>query len=138
MAEGKRLLERASALRPDDPAITDSLGWAYYRSGDAARAVPLLERAAQGDPGNSTINEHLGDAYWAAGRRFEARYAWRAAAIHAQGEQQARLAGKLADGLKGDVPTARKGAEVGRWVGARELRRSAARAARPKQRVAAN
>lgn len=99
IAQATALLERASKLRPDDSAITDSLGWAYYRGGDIAKALPLLEKAAQGEPGSVTINEHLGDAYWRTGRRFEARYAWRAAAIHAEGEQKTRLSAKLADGL---------------------------------------
>lgn len=93
------LLERANRLRPDDPAITDSLGWGYYRIGDLARALPLLEQAAQGQPGSVTINEHLGDAYWRAGRRFEARYAWRAASINADETQKRRLAEKLTDGV---------------------------------------
>lgn len=99
LAEAAALLERASKLRPDDAAITDSLGWAYFRQGDVARALPLLERAAQGEPGSATINEHLGDAYWKIGRRFEARYAWSAAALYAEGEQKTRLSAKLADGL---------------------------------------
>lgn len=99
LTEAVALLERANRLRPDDPAITDSLGWGYYRIGDLARALPLLEQAAQGQPGSVTINEHLGDAYWRAGRRFEARYAWRAAKLYAEGEQKARLATKLADGV---------------------------------------
>lgn len=93
------LLERASKLRPDDAAITDSLGWAYFRQGEVAKALPLLEKAAQGEPGSVTINEHLGDAYWKIGRRFEARYAWRAAALYAEGEQKVRLSAKLADGI---------------------------------------
>lgn len=99
LVEATALLERASRLRPDDAAITDSLGWAYFRQGDIAKAIPLLEKAAQGDPGSVTINEHLGDAYWRAGRRFEARYAWSAAALYAEGEQKTRLSAKLADGL---------------------------------------
>ncbi len=93
------LLERASALRPDDAAIADSLAWAYFRRGDVAKALPLLEKAAQSEPGSATINEHLGDAYWKSGRRFEARYSWRAAAVYAEGEQKTRLSGKLVDGL---------------------------------------
>lgn len=99
LVEATELLERASKLRPDDAAITDSLGWGYFRQGDIARALPLLERASQGDPSSATINEHLGDAYWHAGRRFEARYAWSAAAIYAEGEQKTRLSAKVADGL---------------------------------------
>ena len=77
------LIERASQLKPDDPAITDSLGWAHYLVGNVSKAIPVLERAVQGQPGDPTINEHLGDAYWAAGRKYEARYAWRAAALFA-------------------------------------------------------
>jgi hypothetical protein len=61
--------------------------------------LPLLEQAVQAEPGDVTINEHLGDAYWHAGRRYEARYAWRAAAVHADGGDATRLADKLAHGL---------------------------------------
>jgi Flp pilus assembly protein TadD len=96
--EALTLLRKASALRPDDPSITDSLGWAHFMSGDVAAAVPMLERAAAGAPSDVTINEHLGDALWAAGRRYEARYAWRAASIFAEGDAVARLADKLRDG----------------------------------------
>ena len=77
------LIERASQLKPDDPAITDSLGWAHYLTGDVKRAILALEKAVQGQPSDATINEHLGDAYWAAGRKYEARYAWSAAAVFA-------------------------------------------------------
>jgi Flp pilus assembly protein TadD len=86
-------------LKPGDPQITDSLGWAYYRRGDLAKALPLLERAAKADPGDPRINEHLGDAYWRSGRRYEARYAWRAAAIYADDDAIRRLEGKIANGL---------------------------------------
>src|SRR3546814_15957655 len=69
------LVERASALEPDDPAITDSLAWAYFRLGDTAKALPLLQEAARKSPADVEINEHLGDVYWKAGREYEARYA---------------------------------------------------------------
>ena len=94
------MLERASTLQPDQPSITDSLAWAYFRNGDAAKALPLLQRAAQGEPGNATIHEHLGDALWSLGRRYEARYAWRAAAIVADADDSARLSGKIAHGTR--------------------------------------
>ncbi len=94
----RALLERASKLKPDNLSILDSLAWAYFKQGDVAKALPLLERAAAGEPANGTINEHLGDVYWRKGRRYEARYAWRAAAIHAEGDDATRLAAKIADG----------------------------------------
>nr|WP_255586761.1 tetratricopeptide repeat protein [Hephaestia mangrovi] len=94
-----KLLEKASALKPGDPAITDSLGWAYFKHGDAAKALPLFERAVEGQPADETINEHLGDAYWQTGRYFEARYAWRAASVTAEGDDKARLMAKIENGL---------------------------------------
>ncbi|HEV2568080.1 tetratricopeptide repeat protein [Sphingomonas sp.] len=95
------LIEKASQLKPDDPAITDSLGWAHYLVGDVQRAIPVLERAVQAQPGDATINEHLGDAYWAAGRKYEARYAWRAAALFADtAEIEARIKAKVDQGFK--------------------------------------
>lgn len=95
-ATARALLERAQKLQPGDSAIADSLGWAYVRSGMLARGVPLLETAARAEPADTTIQEHLGDAYWQAGRRYEARYAWRAAALYAEGDDAARIAGKIA------------------------------------------
>lgn len=99
LGEAQRLLEHASTLQPDDSGISDSLAWAYYSRGDIARALPLLERAAKTDPGGAQVNEHLGDAYWRLGRRYEARYAWRAAALGAEGDAPARIADKLTTGL---------------------------------------
>ncbi|MBM3927512.1 MAG: hypothetical protein FJ335_03500 [Sphingomonadales bacterium] len=98
LVAARALLERAAALQPDDAAITDSLGWAYVRTGEVAKGLPLLERAARAEPGDVTINDHLGDAYWALGRRYEARYAWRAAAVYADATESARIAAKIANG----------------------------------------
>jgi Flp pilus assembly protein TadD len=95
LPEATRLIESASKLRPDDAAITDSLGWAKFVGGDAATAVKLLERASAGEPGEPTINEHLGDVYWALGRRIEARYAWRAALVTAEAKDAPRIKSKI-------------------------------------------
>jgi tetratricopeptide (TPR) repeat protein len=99
VADASGLIEQASKLRPDDPAITDSLGWVYYLRGNVAGAVPLLEKAAISDPTEPTINEHLGDAYWKSGRLLEARYAWRAALVTAEEKDRSRLSTKIDVGL---------------------------------------
>jgi tetratricopeptide (TPR) repeat protein len=93
------MIAKARSLRPDDPAITDSLGWVLYLQGKTDEAIPLLEKAAAGDPGEAAINEHLGDAYWSTGRVYEARYAWRAALLTAEDKDKARLATKIDTGL---------------------------------------
>ncbi|WP_235530526.1 tetratricopeptide repeat protein [Sphingomonas sp. Leaf62] len=98
VVEATRMLERAHALAPKDPAIADSLGWARFRAGNPTAALPLIEGAAREAPDDVEINEHLGDVYWSAGRRVEARYAWRAASVEAEGADAARLASKLANG----------------------------------------
>ena len=93
------LIKKASALKPDDPSIADSLGWAQFVTGNVAAALPSLERAAVGAPADATINEHLGDALWTAGRRYEARYAWEAASVYAEGAVAERLEAKRREGL---------------------------------------
>jgi tetratricopeptide (TPR) repeat protein len=76
LEEGMKMLQRATELRPDDGAITDSVGWAFYRVGQYDKAVEWLERAAEQKGDDATIIEHLGDAYWHVGRKREARFQW--------------------------------------------------------------
>jgi Flp pilus assembly protein TadD len=99
MAEAERLIREAHRRAPDSNAITDSLGWALYMKGELPEAIALLERAAQGEPADVEINEHLGDAYFVAGRRVEARFAWMAASVYAEGEAATRIAAKIESGL---------------------------------------
>ncbi len=94
------MIRRALALRPDDASITDSLGWALYKRGRLPEAIATLEKASIADPAQSEINEHLGDALFVAGRRFEARFAWRAALVTAEAaHERARIEAKLGAGL---------------------------------------
>ncbi len=97
--EAERLIREAHRRAPDNAAITDSLGWALFLKGDVDGAIPLLEQASRGEPGDVEINEHLGDAYFTAGRRIEARFAWKAAAVYAEGEDSKRLEAKIRSGL---------------------------------------
>lgn len=103
IAAAEKLIRQASSLEPNSPQITDSLGWARYLLGDVDQAVELLERAVQGDPNDAAISEHLGDAYYSAGRHFEARYAWNAALVSAEGPDAERLRAKIDSGLKPEL-----------------------------------
>ena len=103
-AKALALVKRAYELSPDSSAIIDSLGWAYYLQGDTERALPLLEKAAIAAGSDVAINEHLGDIYWTAGRRREARYAWRVASLGSDGEAVERLSKKIDVGLTGRSP----------------------------------
>lgn len=101
--EAQSLIEKASALRPQDGAIMDSLAWAHFRRGSYKRAIELLEQAVRLEPGEPTINEHLGDVYWQVGRKMEARFSWRAAMVGTE-ERPAldRLKRKIDFGPEGD------------------------------------
>ncbi|TXL78116.1 tetratricopeptide repeat protein [Vineibacter terrae] len=109
--EGLKLLTEAVELVPNDGAITDSLGWAYYRLGQYERAVTLLEKAIQLKADDATIVEHLGDAYWHVGRQREARFQWeRALRQKPEPDRVDPLNRKLAEGLTRelDQPTVTK------------------------------
>ena len=93
------MVRKASALRPDDASITDSLGWAEFKRGRLPQAIATLQRAAAADPSQAEIQEHLGDVLYSAGRRYEARFAWRAALVNAEGEDRERIESKIEIGL---------------------------------------
>jgi tetratricopeptide (TPR) repeat protein len=106
--EGMKMLERATELRPDDGAITDSVGWAFYRLGQYDKAVEWLERAIEQKGDDATIIEHLGDAYWHVGRLREARFQWeRALNQKPDKDRLPVIKDKLANGLSAanDKPT---------------------------------
>ncbi len=102
--DARQMIQRAAERRPNDGAITDSLGWVMFRQGNAKEAVKELERAAELEPEDATINAHLGDAYWAAGRRVEAQYQWRRAlTLNPTPDDAAKLEAKLTTGRTGAV-----------------------------------
>lgn len=45
LAEAKQYIQRAYALKPNDPMIMDSMGWVHFRSGDIKKAETFLRRA---------------------------------------------------------------------------------------------
>jgi tetratricopeptide (TPR) repeat protein len=76
--EARVLIERAHALKPDEPAILDSMGWVQYRLGNLEQAHAYL-RQALGVMSDGEIAAHLGEVLWAMGREAEAREVWNAA-----------------------------------------------------------
>ncbi len=77
--EGYELIRRAYEQLPDNPAILDSMGWAYFRMGRHQEAVAYLRRAYLAMP-DAEVAAHLGEVLWAMGEREEARRVWREAA----------------------------------------------------------
>jgi tetratricopeptide (TPR) repeat protein len=67
LAEAQALIEEALKRSPNDPLITDSLGWAYYRQGQLTLAARTLQKAysLKQDP---EIAAHLGEVWWKLGQ----------------------------------------------------------------------
>ncbi len=99
--EAAEFIARAYQKEPENGAIIDSMGWLEFRRGNYAEAARLLELAYAAEPADPTVADHLGDALWHAGRRIEARFAWRnASALSPEPELAARLQRKLEFGLE--------------------------------------
>ncbi len=83
---------------PNDPSITDSLGWAYFKMGKLDEAEPVLLDAVSRRPESAEIQEHVGDLHHARGRTEAARERWTKAleSPRATPEQIERLKKKLA------------------------------------------
>ena len=73
--EALALLEQALALKPDDPFIADSMGWAHYRLGQYSEAVKYLTSALEKRP-DAEIAAHLGEVLWVMGDRAGAESVW--------------------------------------------------------------
>lgn len=65
-------IDRALAIRPDDPAIMDSKGWVEYRMGNLETAEQWLRRAAEAYD-NDEVAAHLAEVLWMMEQREEAR-----------------------------------------------------------------
>jgi tetratricopeptide (TPR) repeat protein len=75
LPEAQQLIEKAQQLAPDDPFITDSMGWVMYRMGKHQQALEFLRKAYAARP-DAEIAAHLGEVLWVAGEQREAEKIW--------------------------------------------------------------
>ncbi len=73
--EAEKYLKRAYELHPEDAAITDSLGWLYYRQARFEESIELLQKAYALMP-DSEIAAHLGEVLWVSGDQSKATQVW--------------------------------------------------------------
>jgi Flp pilus assembly protein TadD len=71
--EALTLAQGAKERVPDDPHISDTLGWVYYKKTVYGRAVTYLQEASEKSPDNAAIRYHLGMAYFKNGDKANAR-----------------------------------------------------------------
>ncbi len=80
------LTKKADAIAPNEGAIVDSVGWAYFRKGMLREARPRLEAAVRMAPKSGEVRYHLGMLYSELG-------------LHAEAQQQLALALEYDAGL---------------------------------------
>lgn len=75
IAEGLVYIERAYQINSNDPAILDSMGWAYYRQGRHDESLGFLRRAFSMNK-DAEIAAHLGEVMWVSGDQEGAQEVW--------------------------------------------------------------
>ncbi len=76
LSEARQLILKALEFAPDDPFISDSLGWVEFRTGNKPEALRVLEKAYRARP-DAEIAAHLGEVLWSMGQREQALSIWR-------------------------------------------------------------
>ena len=74
--ESLSMLEKANKIKPNDPFIIDSLGWALFKLERYEESKEQLQMAVKLMPGDPTVNDHYGDVLWKNGNKIQARYYW--------------------------------------------------------------
>ncbi len=86
LPEARALILKALELAPNDPFITDSLGWVEFQSGNLPEALRILQGAFESKP-DAEIAAHLGEVLWVIGKREQALTVWReGVALNAESE----------------------------------------------------
>ncbi len=73
--EALELIRKALAIKPDEAAFIDSLGWVQYRLQNYEESLVHLRRALDLFP-NDEVAAHLGEVLWVTGREAEADEVW--------------------------------------------------------------
>jgi tetratricopeptide (TPR) repeat protein len=69
------LAQTAKEQLPDTPAVSDTLGWIYYKKNVYLQAISLLAESAEKLSDNPVIHYHLGMAYYKKGDANRAKEA---------------------------------------------------------------
>jgi putative PEP-CTERM system TPR-repeat lipoprotein len=70
-----QMAQMAKQHLPDDPEVSDTLGWIYLKKGFHGQAIEQLQQSVNTNPRKATYQFHLGLAYAKAGDQAKARAA---------------------------------------------------------------
>ncbi len=68
-------IKKAAELKPDDPAVLDSLGWVNYRLGRIDEALKWMSKAFE-KLKDAEIAAHYGEVLWFSNQKEKARGVW--------------------------------------------------------------
>lgn len=91
--------ERAYKLKPDNGAVTDTLGWILVEQGHTKRGIELLQKAVAAEPNVSENRYHLAQALLKAGDRTRARQELEKLRANAPGSRYEKEAKQLLSDL---------------------------------------
>ena len=74
--EAVAYVQQALEMEPQNGAYLDSLGWAYYKLNDLAKAEKYLLLAVEYEKRDPVIQDHLGDLYYKTGNLDKAKEYW--------------------------------------------------------------
>ncbi len=73
--EAIKLISTALSLKPDNPAIMDSMGWVLFKVGKIEESLKILSVAYQNYP-DGEVGAHLGEVLWTSGNKDDAVKVW--------------------------------------------------------------
>ena len=75
--EALLLISTALSIKPDNPAIMDSMGWVLFKIGKLEESLKILSLAFQNYP-DGEVGAHLGEVLWTLGDQEDAKKVWTA------------------------------------------------------------
>ncbi len=77
LKEALKEAQIANQLQPDDPNMLDTLGWAYYKQGNAKKAIEIFRRALSLDDSLADVHFHIATVLYDEGQLDEAVHHFR-------------------------------------------------------------
>jgi putative PEP-CTERM system TPR-repeat lipoprotein len=96
------MAQKALALKPEEPAVLDTLGWILVQNGDYQKGAELLKRAAAASVNSSEIRYHYAFGLLKAGNTFRAKEELERLLLDFPAFKNSEQAVKLTAALKGE------------------------------------
>ncbi len=76
LEKAKEMAEQALEMQPENSAFLDTMGWIYFKMGDAKQAKEYIKKSIDTGDATAEVKEHMGDVYEELGDMEKARKWW--------------------------------------------------------------